>query len=461
MKNIFILFFLGLSLSPVSAQFSVEDSMLIRSVYDEALENGEAYGNLKFLCKTIGPRLSGSENEKRAVFWIKELLQEMDFDTVWLQDVMVEHWERGKKERCVVHRGNSDIYIPVSVCALGRSVGTDGYLSAPVVEVSSLEDLKSRKNEEIEGKIVFINEPMDEKYIETFRAYSKAGKIRYYGASDAAEKGAVAVVVRSLSTKYDDAPHTGGMAYKDTTNKIPAAAISIKGAKLLHDMLDDGGVDMTLKMDCKTLPDVKSYNVIAEIKGSKYPDEIILVGGHLDSWDLGEGAHDDGAGIMQSIEVLRIMKKLNIRPEHTIRCVLFANEEYGLRGGKQYAKMVKETGEKHLYAIESDAGGFTPRGFSFQVDPEKIEAIKNWENIFAPYLADRFIIGHGGADIGPLKASGVTLIGYRPDTQRYFDLHHSANDVFEEVSRRELHLGAATMTALIYLLDKYGLPEGR
>lgn len=442
----------------ITAQKSVSDSLQIRAIYNEVLENGEAYENLRYLCKEIGPRLSGSENAAKSVTWIQQLMQSYGFDKVWLQEVMVEHWVRGEKETCVMHVNETDEYRQLSICALGRSIGTNGQLSAPVIEVSSLEDLKGRLDEEIKGKIVFINQPMNQKYIETFRAYSEAGSIRYNGASEAAAKGAIGVINRSLSTNYDDNPHTGAMKYKDSTNMIPAAAISIVGAELLHKALKKGRIDITMKMSCQNLPDAKSYNVIGQITGSKYPDEIIVVGGHLDSWDLAEGAHDDGAGVMQSVEVLRLFKKLGIQPEHTIRTVLFMNEENGLRGGKAYARSVMNSGEKHIYAIESDAGGYTPRGFSFDVEADKMDSIKGWKSIFEPYLTNRFIKGYGGADIGPLKPTGTILIGYRPDSERYFDMHHSANDVFEAVNKRELHLGAAGMAALIYLLDRYGLP---
>jgi len=453
----FLVLFIFISIN-TAAQKSENDSLQIRAIYNEVLENGEAYDNLRYLCKEIGPRLSGSENAAKSVTWTQQLMQSYGFDKVWLQEVMVEYWVRGEKETCVMHSKDTDAYTQLSICALGRSIGTNGQLSAQVIEVSSIEDLKGRLDEEIKGKIVFINQPMNQKYIETFRAYGEAGPIRYNGASEAAAKGAVAMINRSLSTIYDDNPHTGAMKYKDSLNMIPAAAISILGAGLLHGALQKGPVDIAMKMSCENLPDAKSYNVIGQITGSKYPDEVIVVGGHLDSWDLAEGAHDDGAGVMQSVEVLRIFKKLNIQPEHTVRSVLFMNEENGLRGGKAYARSAMNSNEKHIYAIESDAGGFTPRGFSFDVEPEKMVSIESWESIFEPYLTDRFIKGWGGADIGPLKSTGTVLIGYRPDSERYFDVHHSATDVFEAVNKRELHLGAAGMASLIYLLDRYGLP---
>ena len=210
-------------------------------------------------------------------------------------------------------------------------------------------------------------------------------------------------------------------------------------------------------MNCETHPDVKSYNVIGEITGSQYPDEYIVVGGHLDSWDLGDGSHDDGAGCVQSMEVLRLFKEMGYKPKRSIRVVLFMNEENGLRGGLKYAEVAKEKSEDHIFALESDSGGFTPRGFTFHADDVQLEKLQNWSPLFAPYYLHIFKEGEGGADIGPLKGDGTVLAGLQPDSQRYFDYHHAATDTFDKINKRELELGAASMTSLIYLVDKYGL----
>jgi carboxypeptidase Q len=457
MKRIILLSLISLLSFDIIAQEFNNDSIQLRDIYTEALENGEAYENLRFLCKEIGPRLSGSENAQKAVEWSYQKMKSYGFDKVWLQEVMVTHWERGSVEKCSL-LNDKDEKFDLSITALGGSISTDREIIAEVIEVASLDDLKSRSDEEIKDKIVFINQPMDQSLIQTFHAYGACAGIRVWGASEAAKKGAVAVINRSLSSNDDDHPHTGVMAYKDSIPRIPAAAISVHSAEVLHQSIINQQKRLALELSCQMYPDAKSYNVIAEIKGSEKPDEVIVVGGHLDSWDIGEGAHDDGAGVMQSLEVLRLFKELNIKPKRTIRCVLFMNEENGNKGGKGYAKAAIESGEIHFMAMESDRGGFTPRGFSIDGSKEQVKAIQEFSPLFESYFSDLIVPGYGGVDINPLKPSGTVLIGLVPDSQRYFDVHHSANDVFESVNKRELHLGAAGMASLIYLIDKYGLP---
>lgn len=317
------------------------DSLQIRAIYDEVLVDGQAYSNLNYLCKNIGNRISGSSNAQKAVDWSYKLMQEYGFDTVWLQEIMVPQWKRGRKEKCFIVRDDGRTK-DLNVTALGGSVGSNGVIEAELIEVSSLEDLKEKKGEEIEGKIVFINQAMDQRFISTGKAYGSCAGIRVYGASEAASKGALAVVVRSLSTIEDDFPHTGMMIYKDSIAKIPALAVSVNDANLLHKRMMNEKLVLGIELNCESLEDVMSYNVIAEIKGSENPEKVIVVGGHLDSWDVGEGAHDDGAGVVQSIEVLRVFKELNIKPKNTIRCVLFMNEENGTRGAKAYAAWVPQ-----------------------------------------------------------------------------------------------------------------------
>ncbi|WP_240612576.1 M20/M25/M40 family metallo-hydrolase [Brumimicrobium salinarum] len=254
-------------------------------------------------------------------------------------------------------------------------------------------------------------------------------------------------------------PHTGTMNYQEGLKAIPAAAISTKDATALEEVMekDNGNVNFHFEMDCKVLPEKKSHNVIAELTGNIYPNRIITIGAHLDSWDVGEGAHDDGAGIVHTMEALRILKELNYKPKHTLRVVFFMNEENGNMGGKTYAKKVKKENEEHILAIESDRGGFSPRGFSVDGKAKHLALIQSFEKIFAPYFVHYFEEGYGGVDIGPLKKEykDIGLIGFVPDSQRYFDFHHNANDVFENVNKRELHLGAAAISSLVYLLDKY------
>jgi hypothetical protein len=456
-KLLLVLVMLSTSLFAQSA-----DSIFLRKIYDEALVNGKAYQNLNYLCKQIGPRLSGSAQAQKAVDWTKKLMESYDFDRVYLQEVLVPHWVRGEKEVGKIVLGKKDIEVPIA--ALGGSVSTPKQgLTAEIIELQSLAELKTLGEDKIKGKIVFFNRAFDPKPIETGTSYGMAGDQRRAGASEAAKYGALGVIVRSLTHAIDDYPHTGAMNYEANGTKIPAAAISTKGANELSRLLKLNSavpVKFYFKQNCETLPDVLSYNVIGELKGTTTPDEIITIGGHLDSWDLAEGAHDDGTGVMQSVEVLRILKSLGYQPKHTIRAVLFMNEENGLRGGQKYAEIAKITGEKHIVAMESDAGGFTPRGVGIDAPADLFKKIKgDWEKLFEPYQTDRLTLGGGGADIGPLKTAspGIVLIGFKPDSQRYFDIHHTPNDVFENVNRRELELGAAAMTSLIYLIDHNGL----
>ena len=349
----------------------------------------------------------------------------------------------------------------MNVCALGGSISTPpAGIKAKVVEVSSFDQLEALGRDKIEGKIVFYNRAMDASIIDTFKSYGGCVNQRYDGAFHAAKLGAVAIIVRSMTLAIDDLPHTGSMSYGNLSVKqrIPAAAISTKDADLLSSMLKmDNSIKFFLKQNCKQLDDVLSYNVIGEIKGSEFPDEYILVGGHLDSWDLGDGSHDDGAGCVQSMEVLRLFKVLEIKPKRTLRVVLFMNEENGLRGAKKYASESRKNKENHIFALESDAGAFTPRGFYFEADPKNFNQILSWKDLFEPYLIHFFELGGSGADVGPLKNSVNVLAGLKPDSQRYFDHHHSSNDIFSTINKRELEIGAATMASLVYLFDKYGL----
>jgi hypothetical protein len=437
-----------------------EDKAVIKKIYDTSLSNGKSYEWLEHLSNDIGGRLSGSLNAERAVEYTKAELEKLGLDKVWLQPVMVPRWVRGNPEFAYIETKPGET-VNVNICALGGSVATSPLgVKASVVEVQGIEDLKALGREAVEGKIVFFNRPMDERLIQTFNAYGGCVDQRYAGAMEAGKLGAVGTIVRSMNLRLDDYPHTGATTYGDLPNhqRIPSAAISTNHAELLSTMLKlDKDIQFYFKQNCKQFKDVQSYNVIGEITGSEFPNEIMVVGGHLDSWDLGDGAHDDGAGCVQSMDVLRLIKEAGIQPKRTLRVVLFMNEENGLRGGKKYAAEAKRKGEHHIFALESDAGGFTPRGFSFDCDANNFEQILSWKPLFKPYLIHYFEKGGSGADVGPLKADNNVLSGLRPDSQRYFDHHHAANDTFEHVNKRELELGAATMTALVYLIDKYGI----
>ncbi|MDP9048034.1 MAG: M20/M25/M40 family metallo-hydrolase [Bacteroidota bacterium] len=445
---------LFLTVNGVNAQ----DSLVIRKIYDEALVNGQCYSNLRDLCKSIGSRLSGSPNAQKAVEWSKNLMKSYHFDRVYLQELMVPHWIRGEKEQAKIINGTQEI--PVRICALGMSIATPkNGITANIIEVHSLKELDSLGEPAIKGKIVFFNRAFDPRFIETGRAYGSAGDQRRAGPSAAAKYGAVGAIVRSLTEIIDDYPHTGTTVYNEY--KIPAAAISTIGANTLSALMREGRpVKFYFKQSCQQLPDALSYNVIAELKGTENPNKYITVGGHLDSWDLAEGASDDGTGVMQSLEALRILKTMNYRPKNSIRAVFFMNEENGDKGGQKYAELAAKNKEEHIAAIETDEGGFTPRGFGFTgLSAASLKKInQNWQPLLEPYEADRLTRGGGGTDIEPLKQaiSSVVLIGFRPDSQRYFDLHHTAKDIFENVNKRELELGSAAIAALIYLIDQHG-----
>ncbi|GAA4281232.1 M28 family peptidase [Gaetbulibacter aestuarii] len=456
-KLIVIMLCFGFSaLNVVQAQ---TDQDVIKSIYNNSLTQGKSYDWLNYLSNQIGGRLSGSVNAQQAVEWTKEEMEKLGFDKVWLQPVMVPKWVRGGKEYAYIE-SSSGKSTTVNICALGSSVATPSLgIKAPVVEVKTFDDLARIGKDSIAGKIVFFNRPMNPKFIETFNAYSDANDQRTKGAREASKYGAVGVIVRSLNLRLDDFPHTGNMSYGDLPDnqKIPAAAISTNDAELLSTMLSlDKDLKFYFKQNCRQLDDVQSYNVVGQITGSEFPNEYIVVGGHLDSWDLADGSHDDGAGCMQSMDVLRLLKISGIKPKHSIRVVLFMNEENGLRGGTKYAELAKQNNEKHIFALESDSGGFTPRGFSFDCTDEQFEKIIAWKPLFKPYLIHYFEQGHSGADVGRLKNGTTVLAGLSPDSQRYFDYHHAANDTFDAVDKRELELGAATMASMVYLIDKYG-----
>ena len=462
MKRPFLLticFFFAFSLNSFS-QADNEDALFIRQIYDKALTNGQCYDWLTHLTTKIGGRLAGSPQSLAAIEYTKQVLDTLGMDSVWLQPCIVPHWNRGEKEEVRIVSsalGSMDL----NALALGNSIGTSAEgLIAEVIEVKSLEEVEELGSAGVNGKIVFYNQPMDPKQIRTFNAYGRAAGQRVYGASQAAKFGAVAVLVRSLTTKLDDFPHTGTLVYRENAPQIPGLAISTNDAEKLSHILKKGATNVFIKTNCGMLEDKPSYNVVGEIKGSTHPEEIILVGGHLDSWDVGQGAHDDGAGCVHAMDVIQILKRLNYQPKRTIRCVLFINEENGQGGAIAYMEASNKNKEYHLAAIESDAGGFTPRGFTADGDEsifvEKFQKVTEWLPLVEPYGL-YLQKGGSGADISRLKSQKGLLFGFRPDSQRYFDYHHTAADRIEAVNQRELELGAASMTTLVYLLDKHGL----
>ena len=433
-----------------------DDSIMIRRIADEILLHSKAYDNLHDLTKNIGGRLSASPGFYNAEQWGLKALQQSGADKVWLQECMIPHWVRGGKDEATANIASQKKNL--DVIALGNSVGTGPKgISANVVEVRSFEELET-KRDSVKGKIIFYNYKFNPTFVNVFQAYGDAVRYRGAGASQAAKYGGLAVIVRSMSESTDNNPHTGSLQYDTTLPKIPAVAIGLKDADLLDSVLRHKSVNVLLKTNGHFLPDTIGHNVIGELTGTEFPGEYITIGGHLDSWDPAEGAHDDGAGIVHTIEVLRAFKALGFKPKHTIRFVLFANEENGLRGGIKYAEEAKTKNEKHVFALESDAGGFSPRGYSFGGSAEQLEKLQSWIPLLIWYGVYQIAGGGGGADVSPLRANLKTPVAeLAPDTQRYFDYHHARNDVFENVNKRELELGAVNVAALIYLVDKYGL----
>jgi hypothetical protein len=440
------------------AQTYKADSAMLKRISNHVLTNYQCYNDLHDLCKNIGHRISGSPQAEEAVKWGKEVMDKLGCDRVFLQEVMVPHWVRGEAKGSILTSKGKRMSVEIS--SLGNAIGTGAKgITAPLLKINHIDDLKRMNPADVKGKIVFYNFKFDQTNVNTFESYGPCVYYRWGAPSEAAKLGAIGVVIRSVSSAFDDKPHTGSISYDKKYPSIPAVAISNLDADRLEKMMEvERNLSFDMTTTCQMLPDVLSYNVIGEIRGSEHPEEIICFGGHLDSWDIGEGAHDDGAGVVQAIEVLRTFKQLGIRPKRTIRAILFMNEENGLRGAKRYAELAEQNNEYHILAIESDAGGATPFGFSMTMEKEKREKVKLWSNLLLPYGLYSFDREGGGADVGPLNRKFKTpVMELMPDSQRYFDMHHSANDVFENVHRRELSLGAIAMTQMVYLVSMYGL----
>jgi hypothetical protein len=437
---------------------AMNDSAMIASIYAEVMTHAECYENLRYLCKNIGHRLAGSESAQRAIDWGKNVLEKSTPGHVSLMPVEVPHWTRGAYE--FGGYSTEGLAKEVALTALGGSVGTEGKkITAEVIEVKSFDELKALGEDKVKGKIVFFNKPLDATLINTGAAYGGGYPIRGQGPSEAAKLGAVACLIRSLTTAEDNYPHTGATNYEKDVARIPAAALSaVASRQLSQDLKNYPSLQFSLQLSCEAFDRTVQANVIAEIPGTEFPKEYITVGGHLDSWDIGEGAHDDGTGIVQSIEMIRTLQAIGYKPKRTIRAVLFINEEFGNDGGETYAKRCKESGLVHVAAIESDGGGFTPLGFNCDLSDKQFELASSWLPLLEPYNLFRFRRGGSGVDIRPLKDDRIALFGLNVDGQRYFDYHHTNNDRFENVNKRELELGAAAMTALVYLLDQTGIP---
>ena len=433
-----------------------------RQTVDRLRETGLAEERgLEFLKRitSVGPRLTGSPEAAAAVDLSLRLMKELGFANVHTEPVEVGHWVRGDVGKAEIIASGTRAAVPLAVCALGGSVGTpEGGLAAPVVEVRSLEEL-SLLGPKLKGKIVFFNRPMDRRLTDAFSAYGGAADQRVNGASAAARHGAVGVLVRSLTFREDGNPHTGLMQYDPRIPRIPAAAVSTRDAGVLSTLIkEEQSVSVSLRMNCRNMGKVTSANVVGELTGSELPGEIILLAGHLDSWDLGVGAHDDGAGCAAALEALRLIKDLGLRPRRTIRAVLFMDEEFGGTGGRAYVRAPQRKGERHLVAAESDRGGFAPVGLAIGGrDGRLLEKISSYADLFRPLGVSFIVAGGGGVDVGPLIEQGAAPAAVMINAQAYFDVHHSALDVVSSVHPRELELQAVILAALAYILAQEGI----
>lgn len=452
MKKYFI-YFLFFSATIFSQTIDEKYYKLADQIIYIALTEQTGYNWLRELCE-IPTGLGGSKEYKQNVDWAVKKFKEIGCDSIWLQPVIVPNWQRGETESATIISSQKHAGKELNISALYPSIGTgNNSIIAEVIEVKSFEELEEKKDL-VRGKIVFLNRPFDNSLVNTFDGYGKAVDQRVWGAVETAKYGGVGTIVRSVTSKYDNNPHTGMMRYQDTIPKVPSVAIGLIDADFLSAaLLDEPNLKVELKLSCQTLPDVESYNVIAEIYGNEKKDEIIVVGGHLDGWNNGQAAHDDRAPCIQTMEVLKIFKELNIKPKRTIRCVLFTNEETGIQGARYYGNMAVQENKKHYAAVEADRGAFTPRGFYVQTDSLTLIKLQEWLPILNKAMIEWLKPGGAGGDVAQIKNTKA-LFGYAPDCQKYMDLHHSANDIFEEVHPREMELGSAAITILTLLLNE-------
>lgn len=424
-----------------------------RKISDEIMTNGKAYENLGELTKGIGPRFSATPGYAKAVEWAEKKFKEIGINMIWRQEAKAPVWIRGK-ESLHIKTGNGD-WKNIRMLSFGNSEGTGGKdLTGEIVLINSTAELNAMSIGQLKDKIVFVNVPMDPKIINTSDSYLLTAKSKLISASVIAKTGAKALIIRSLTTANDDTPHAKMIYYEpDDKIKIPALSIGTRSADELEKTIKKQKVTAKINMTAESKGDTTNPNIIAEIQGKK-DSKVIVLGAQLDSWDIGEGAIDDGTGVAQCIEVLRTLKALGYENNHTIRVVLYANSENGGQGREMYAAYVKKRDEKHIFALGTDAGGYSPRGFSLDMSPQRRRLIFPWKEYFLPYGVYDFDQTEAIQDISPLKKLDIPLAELVVDTQRYFDYHHSEQDTFDKVNKRELLLGAVAMTQMILMVDK-------
>ncbi len=415
-------------------------------IIDAALSDSSAYERLAELVDRFGNRLSGSESLERAIDWILEQMKQDGLENVHGEPVMVPHWVRGSESAELVEPRRQ----PLPMLGLGGSIGTppEG-ITAQVLVVRSFDELSERAAEAA-GKIVLFNVP--------FTTYGRTVRYRVQGAVAAARAGAVASMIRSVTPYSQRTPHTGGMRYADSVPEIPHFAITVEDAEMLQRMQERGRkIVVHVRMDARTLPDRESRNVVADLKGTEKPDEVVVLGGHIDSWDVGQGAMDDAGGSVVAWEAVKLLKRLGLRPRRTVRVVMWTNEENGLRGGNAYRDAHAGEVDRHVLAIESDAGVFKPQGFGFTGSDAAYEIVKQVGGLLERIGSGTISRGGGGADVGPLARDGVPVMGLNVDGARYFWYHHTDADTVDKLDPEEVALSVATMAVMVYVIAD--LPE--
>lgn len=408
-------------------------------IIDAATGDHAAYQRITELVERFGPRISGSVALERAIDWMVEEMESDGFDNVHTERVMVPHWVRGDESLEMILPWPREL----PMLGLGFSVATPpGGIRGEVFVVNSFEELERRASE-ARGRIVLFNVP--------FTTYGETVQYRSRGAVAAARAGAVASLIRSVTPYSQQTPHTGNSAYEDGVPRIPHAAITVEDADLLQRMQERGErIEVLLKMNAQTLPDTPGRNVMAEITGTEFPDEVVVLGGHIDSWDVGQGAMDDAGGVVAAWEAIRLMKELGLRPRRTIRAVGWTSEEQGRTGGREY--VAEHEDEVHVLAMESDGGVFKPHGFGFTGSDEAFEIIREIATLLDPIESGTITRGGGGADIAPLMATGVPGMGLSVDGTRYFWYHHSDADTVDKLDPDEVALCVATMAVMAYVV---------
>ncbi|MDP6500824.1 MAG: M28 family metallopeptidase [Candidatus Marinimicrobia bacterium] len=415
-----------------------EDS---RRIIEAALNDSAGFERLGELCDTFGPRFSGTDNLEKAIDWILGEMKSDGLDNVHGEKVMVPKWVRGEESVHMIAPWKKEL----AMLGLGGSIATPpGGIKAEVMVVGSFEELENRSSE-ARGKIVLFNVP--------FTNYGRTVQYRSKGAVAAAKAGAVASIIRSVGPYSMNTPHTGGMRYEEGVKKIPHAAITVEDAAMISRMVDRGQkVKIKLKMEAHFENDSPSRNVVGEIKGSEYPDQVIVMGGHIDSWDVGQGAMDDGGGCVAAWQAVKLMKDLGLRPKRTVRVVMWTNEENGLRGGNAYRDAHMNELDNHVLAIESDGGVFKPKGFGFSGSDEAFEMVTEIGKLLAPIEAGEITKGGGGADIGPIMREGVPGMGLRVEGSKYFWYHHTNADTWDKLDKDEFNMCVATLAVMAYVV---------